>query len=98
MRIHPKSRRRSQRKSTRPKTKAVQRPQKPPPSEETLQELHQDGGGFLSLLLARIGWKDLNSLQQRKHAAGRPVKDLSRGPALTHDPASLRFRHDNEPG
>jgi len=44
--------------------------------------LRHDGGGFLSLLLARIGWKELNGLQQRKHAAGRPAHELSRGQLL----------------
>jgi len=42
----------------------------------------QEGGGFLSLLLGRIGWTELESLQQRKHAAGRPVQVLSRGQLL----------------
>jgi hypothetical protein len=45
-------------------------------------ELGHDGGGFLSLLLARIGWPQLNGLQQRKHAAGRPPQKLSRGRLL----------------
>ncbi len=36
----------------------------------------------MSLLLHRIGWCDLNGLQQRKHAAGRPVQVLSRGQLL----------------
>ena len=42
----------------------------------------QDCGGFVSLLLQRIGWKDLEALQARKHNAGRPAHDLSRGQLL----------------
>lgn len=53
---------------------------KVPPSPAN--ELQQDGGGFLSLLLKRISWSELNGLQQRKHAAGRPVRVLSRGQLL----------------
>jgi hypothetical protein len=41
-----------------------------------------DGGGFLSLLLRRIGWEELDGLKQRKHGAGRPVRVLSRGQLL----------------
>lgn len=41
-----------------------------------------DGGGFLSLLLQRIGWEELNGLNQRKHGAGRPARVLSRGELL----------------
>jgi len=41
-----------------------------------------DGGGFLSLLLQRIGWEELNRLNQRKHGAGRPARVLSRGELL----------------
>jgi hypothetical protein len=33
---------------------------------------------LVSLLLGRIGWAELNSLQHRKHAAGRPTHHLSR--------------------
>jgi len=52
---------------------------KRPACPETLQA---DGGGFLSLLLKRIDWDDLNSLQYRKHAAGRPEHRLARGKLL----------------
>jgi len=41
-----------------------------------------DGGGFLSLLLQRLGWEELEGLQQRKHPAGRPARTLSRGQLL----------------
>jgi len=36
----------------------------------------------MSLLLQRIGWKDLEGLQARKHNAGRPAHQLSRGQLL----------------
>jgi hypothetical protein len=36
----------------------------------------------MSLLLQRIGWKDLEELNARKHKAGRPAHDLSRGQLL----------------
>lgn len=36
----------------------------------------------MSLLLERIDWVALNSLQQRKHAAGRPEQRLARGQLL----------------
>ena len=41
-----------------------------------------DSGGFLSLLLAAIGWDELNGLNQRKHNAGRPTYRLNRGSLL----------------
>lgn len=36
----------------------------------------------MSLLLQRIGWKDIEGLQARKHNAGRPAHQLSRGQLL----------------
>jgi hypothetical protein len=36
----------------------------------------------MSLLLRRIGWEELNGLQQRRHGAGRPAHTLSRGQLL----------------
>lgn len=36
----------------------------------------------MTLLLNRIAWQDLESLQARKHNAGRPAEDLSRGQLL----------------
>ena len=39
-------------------------------------------GGFLSLLLERIGGEELNGLHQRRHGAGRPVQRLTRGQLL----------------
>jgi hypothetical protein len=49
----------------------------------------EDGGGFLSLLIQRIGWEDLNGLNQRRHRAGRPAHQLSRGQLL----AALIFHY-----
>lgn len=49
----------------------------------------QDSGGFLSLLLERIGWDQLNGLNQRKHGAGRPTHVLERGQLL----AALVFHY-----
>src|SRR6187549_1230939 len=66
------------RKSPGPKN-PVGPSRKRPACPETLQA---DGGGFLSLLLKRIDWDDLNSLQYRKHAAGRPEHRLARGKLL----------------
>lgn len=48
-----------------------------------------DRGGFLSLLLQRIGWDQLEGLNQRKHGAGRPAHRLSRGQLL----AALVFHY-----
>lgn len=50
------------------------------PIDEAQQR--DDGGGFLSLLLARIGWTELGQLQQRKHGAGRPEQRLKRAQLL----------------
>jgi hypothetical protein len=55
---------------------------KPAAPPAALNELREDGGGFLTLLLSRIGKEELNGLQQRKHAAGRPAQTLSRGQLL----------------
>jgi hypothetical protein len=41
-----------------------------------------DCGGFVTLLLRRIGWKEIDGLQARKHKAGRPAYQLSRGQLL----------------
>ena len=55
---------------------------KPSASSEVIEALQKDGGGFLTLLLERIGWSGLNALKQRKHAAGRPEHRLARGQLL----------------
>jgi hypothetical protein len=46
-------------------------------------------GGFLELLFKRVGLDQLNALNQRKHAAGRPATALSRGQLL----AALLFHY-----
>jgi len=80
---HPKhNSKRSHKKSPPAKAKPVQRPMKPSAPPAALDELRTDGGGFLTLLLNRIGWGELNELQQRRHAAGRPAQTLSRGQLL----------------
>jgi len=48
-----------------------------------------DSGGFLSLLRQRITWAELDGLNQRKHGAGRPAHELSRGQLL----AGLMFHY-----
>lgn len=54
-----------------------------------LAQLNPDSGGFLSLLLQRISWDELATLNQRKHGAGRPTHRLSRGQLL----AALVFHY-----
>ena len=46
-------------------------------------------GGFLGLLLQRIGWEELEGLEARKHRAGRRPEKLSRGRLL----AGLLFHY-----
>src|SRR6266853_2874023 len=45
-------------------------------------EAPQDCGGFMTLLLNRMAWSEIEGLQARKHKAGRPAHDLSRGQLL----------------
>lgn len=52
------------------------------PSPATQTPSPGANGGFLSLVLQRLGWDELNGLNQRKHAAGRPTHRLSRGQLL----------------
>ncbi len=89
MRKHPTSRRQTNAKKSRPLKQPVAPSRKPPASPEMLKPLSEDGGGFLSLLLNRVDWVNLNSLQQRKHAAGRPEHRLARGQLL----AALIFHY-----
>jgi hypothetical protein len=70
------------RKKSRRAKQSAHPSRKPSATPETLQLLSEDGGGFLSLLLKRIGWSELQSLQQRKHRAGRPEQRLARGQLL----------------
>ena len=48
-----------------------------------------DSGGFVPLLLQRIGWSELEGLNLRKNGAGRPAHELSRGQLL----AALLFHY-----
>lgn len=82
MRQHPKSVSKSTRKKSPRRRQPVGRARKPSAPSEALKALCEDGGGFLSLLLKRINWDGLNSLQHRKHAAGRPERRLARGRLL----------------
>jgi hypothetical protein len=79
---HPASVRNADRKKSPVAKQPVDRRRKLPASPKTRELLSEDGGGFLSLLLKRIDWVNLNSLQQRKHAAGRPEHRLARGQLL----------------
>jgi len=45
---------------------------------EDPEVIKSDSGGFLDLLSGRISWEELESLEQRRHAAGRPAQVLSR--------------------
>jgi Transposase DDE domain len=83
MHQHPNRRTQSSTKPSHPtKERARQRASKPKQPSSPPEDLKHDGGGFLTLLLNRINWADLNGLQQRKHGAGRPAKVLSRGQLL----------------
>jgi hypothetical protein len=75
-------RKRSHPKSRPAKILQAQRPKKCLALPAVGEQSPQDDGGFLSLLLQRLSWAELNGLQQRKHAAGRPVLTLSRGQLL----------------
>jgi hypothetical protein len=81
MHTHPKSR--ATKSSNHHRTKrTAQRKSALCRGVELSQAPRDDGGGFLTLLLERIGWDELNSLNQRKHRAGRPARLLSRGQLL----------------
>jgi hypothetical protein len=82
MRKHPTAVRNTKRRKSRRSKQRVCGSRKPSPCPETVKDLQKDGGGFLTLLLQRIGWVDLDGLNQRKHAAGRPEHRLARGQLL----------------
>lgn len=52
-------------------------------------EMPEDAGGFMTLLLERIGRTELDALDQRTHPAGRPAHVLGRGQLL----AALIFHY-----
>src|SRR5216684_869956 len=89
MQKHPKKQRlKSTCKTISPRQAKSARKRKAEARKPAEQPLH-DSGGFLSLLLARIGWDELDGLNQRKHGAGRPAYRLSRGRLL----AALVFHY-----
>lgn len=57
-------------------------PQFPAPPRVAFGQAPHDCGGFVSLLLQRIQWQDIEGLQARKNPAGRPTHQLSRGQLL----------------
>ena len=85
MQTHPSKRPRRCSSTTHPQAQARKAPNRRP-AEARAKAIHgqarTDGGGFLSLLLQRIGWEELNGLNQRKHGAGRPIRLLTRGELL----------------
>src|SRR5947207_1375690 len=88
MRTHPKPQRKSIVRSTRNgRPKRTNQPKLP--VHVGFGQAPDDGGGFMTLLLERIGWAELNGLKQRKHGAGRPEYVLSRGQLL----AALLFHY-----
>jgi hypothetical protein len=79
MHKHPNNRKHHQ-PSAHTGAKSTARPKSPPTRGIKFPRPPcNDVGGFLTLLLERIGWAELNGLQQRKHAAGRPAHVLDRG-------------------
>ncbi len=79
MRTHPKKRRAGAGSRAKPFN-----PQRRPKRRRDLagkpepEQVREDCGGFLSLLLERIGWSELDQLKHRKHGAGRPERLLRR--------------------
>ena len=90
MHQHPQQLRKSPGHSSRKsKTKAASSKKPSLPPAAGFGQASNDGGGFLTLLLQRIAWAELNGLNQRKHGAGRPAHVLSRGQLL----AALLFHY-----
>jgi hypothetical protein len=97
MHSHPKNKRRrkSAAKSIRNPNLGHPRARKPVAPKDSLGapkgfgEAPQDGGGFMTLLLERMGWLELEGLNQRKNGGGRPAHVLSRGQLL----AALLFHY-----
>jgi hypothetical protein len=84
MQMHP--HRRRHRKASKTHHKGEAGKASPPPSRARVKasdsQGHTDSGGFLSLVLQRLGWEELNALNQRKHGAGSPTRVLTRGQLL----------------
>ncbi len=70
--------------NVRPQARARKHSYRPSPARTKASDgqVRTDCGGFLSLLLQRLGWDELNGLNQRKHGAGRPTRVLTRGQLL----------------
>lgn len=90
MLTHPKHPRNASAKKVHPaKPRKNVRRQSPVAHPVNSEAAPKDDGGFLSLLLQRISWPELNALNQRKHGAGRPAHRLTRGQLL----AALVFHY-----
>lgn len=87
---HPKKQRQRSASNSARKIQSKNNPKRRNPrAAPSSVKLPRDCGGFLSLLLQRIGWEELNGLNQRRHGAGRPVGVLNRGQLL----AALIFHY-----
>ena len=80
MHVHPKQRNKTASGKTHRKEPANRAPRRPRCEDPAIPQT--DSGGFLDLLLGRIGWAELESLNQRRHRAGRPAHALNRGQLL----------------
>ena len=80
MHKHPKTHRRNSSDKARPKRRT--KLARCRSDQASSRVIPTDDGGFLSLFLQRIGWQDLATLNQRKHGAGRPPHQLTRGQLL----------------
>src|SRR5262245_7787474 len=79
---HPSDKAKRKNKATLPKKVKA-------PAPVAFAQAPKDSGGFMTLLLQRIGWAELEALDQRRHNAGRPAHTLSRGQWL----AALLFHY-----
>lgn len=89
MHPHPKRRRQSSSAKVSSKHPPKQRRNGRAKAEQREAPPRSDSVGFLKLLLERMSWKELNELNQRKHPAGRPARELDRGQLM----AALIFHY-----
>lgn len=95
MQSHPKQRRKArlarkarkisrkiQPKASKPHSQTRGKNRGTSPGQVGFDQAPQDFAGFLTLLLQRLSWSELEKLNQRKHRAGRPVYVLSRSQLL----------------
>lgn len=68
--------------SRRQRRRRTEAPQFRPSEPIKFGHAPRDCGGFMTLLLKRMSWRDIEGLKVRKHNSGRPAKDLSRGQLL----------------